>query len=280
MAADDDQRASVIDYFDFYPSLALSIVGLVLFTIAAAAVFVMTLKTRQWFMVIASIVGLMEAAGYACRIKMLSATVYGAYVAMQCLLIIPPSFLALVQYITLGKVVGLVGSRYPDRKLFVKPKLVIWVFFALEITALACQGAGAGLSVSTKGVSNLNSGRVLLLLGLVALVVLIICYLVTAIYVNLSPKYSIKSSPSMRKLFPVLYTCTSLLLIRNIFRLIEFGQGFNGPIADQEKYFYGFDALMIILILVLNTVFHFGLYLKAYPSELKEAEHSPTVEVI
>ena len=276
----DDQRASVIDYFNFYPSLALSIVGLVLFTIAALTVFAMTLKTRQWYMVIATIVGLMEAAGFACRIKMLNSTVYGAYVAMQCLLIIPPSFLALVQYITLGKVVGLVGRRFPDRKLFVKPKLVIWLFFALEITALACQGAGAGLSVSTKGVSNLNSGRVLLLLGLVALVVLIISYLITAIYVSRSPQYAIKSSPSMQKLFPVLYVCTSLLLIRNIFRLVEFGQGFNGAIAAQEKYFYGFDALMIILILVINTVFHFGLYLKAYPSEVKEAGQSPSVEVI
>ena len=275
-----DVRADVISYFDFYPSLALSIVGLVLFTIAAFAVFAMTLKTKQWYMVIASIVGLMEAGGYSARIAMLSRPVFGAFVVMQCLLIISPSFLALVQYITLAKVINLVKMRYPDRKLLVRPKLVIWGFFAMEITALACQGAGAGLSVSTQGVSNIGSGRVLLIVGLVALVVLIICYLVTAIYVNLSPAYAIKSSPIMRKLFPVLYVCTSLLLIRNIFRLIEFGQGFNGAISDQEKYFYGFDALMIILILVINTVFHFGLYLKAYPSELKEEEHPSSVELV
>ena len=273
-------RADVIDYFNFYPSLALSIVGLVLFAIGALSVFAMTVRTRQWYMVIASIVGLMEMGGFACRIKMLNQAVYGAYVAMQCLLIIPPSFLALVQYITLAKVVSLVRMRYPDRKLLVKPKLVIWGFFAMEITALACQGAGAGLSVSTKGVSNLNSGRILLLLGLVALVVLILCYLLTAIYVNLSPRYAIKSSPNMRKLFPVLYTCTSLLLIRNIFRLVEFGQGFEGAIASQEKYFYGFDALIIILILLLNTIFHFGLYLKAYPTEFKEGGQSSSVEIV
>lgn len=38
-----------------------------------------------------------SAAGYACRISMFNKVQYGAYVAMQCLLIIPPSFLALVQ---------------------------------------------------------------------------------------------------------------------------------------------------------------------------------------
>ncbi len=275
-----DVRADVISYFDFYPSLALCIVGLVLFTIAAFTVFAMTLKTRQWYMVIASIVGILEAGGYASRIAMLSRPVFGAYVTMQCLLIISPSFLALVQYITLAEVITLVKMRYPDRKLLVKPKLVIWGFFAIEITALACQGAGAGLSVSTQGVSNLGSGRTLLIIGLVALVVLVISYLITAIYVNLSPRYAIKSSPNMRKLFPVLYVCTSLLLIRNIFRLVEFSQGFNGAIANQEKYFYGFDGLMIFLILIFNTIFHFGLYLKAYPSELKEGEGLPSVEVV
>lgn len=34
--------------------------------------------------------------------------------------------------------------------------------------------------------------------------------------------------------------------------------------------FYILDALLILLILATNTFFHFGLYLKAYPREVKE----------
>lgn len=275
-----DNRSDVIDYFDFYPSKAMSIVALTLFAIAGLAVLAVTVKTRQWYMCIAGIVGLMEMAGFACRIQMLHKTVYGAYVAMQCLLIIPPSFLALVQYITLGKVIILVKQRYPERKMFLRPKWVIWGFFAMEIIALACQGAGAGLSVSDKGVdSTLKSGRILLIIGLVALVVLIGCYAITAVVVHSSPRYGVRHSPNLRRLFPVLYTCTALLMIRNIFRLVEFGQGFEGAIADQEKYFYGFDSLMIILILMINTIFHFGFFLKAYPSELKVQEPRAAVEL-
>lgn len=279
--ASDDVRAEVIDYFDFYPSMALSIVALVLFILASLTVLGMTIKTRQWYMVIASIVGFMEMGGYACRIQMLHKPIYGAYVAMQCLLIIPPSFLALVQYITLGKVVALVKQRFPERKLLVKPRLVIWGFFVMEIIALTCQGAGAGLSVSDKGVNDtLKSGRALLIVGLVALVVLMLCYGITAVYVNRSPLYDVKHSHNLRRLFPVLYVCTGLLLIRNIFRLVEFAQGFEGAIARQEKYFYGFDALMIFLILIVNTFFHFGIYLKAYPTEAKAEAPSSSVEVV
>ena len=276
----EDIRADVIDYFEFYPSNALSIVSLCLFLIVSLTVFAMTIKTRQWYMVIASIVGLLEMAGYACRIQMTKKPVYGAFVAMQCFLIISPSFLALVQYITLGKVVALVQQRFPDRRLLVKPKLVIWGFFVMEIIALSCQGAGAGLSVSSKGVNqNLAAGRVLLILGLVALVVLIACYGFTSIYVARSPKYSVQQSPNLRRLFPALFTCTGLLLIRNIFRLVEFSQGFYGYIARHEGYFYGLDALVVFLHLVVNTFLHFGVYLKAYPSEVKESLPPSNVEL-
>lgn len=273
----DQKYDDIISYFHFWPSKALAIIGLCLFLISALTVLGMTLKTRQWYMVIASIVGLMEMAGYACRISMLNKPVYGVYVAMQCLLIIPPSFLALVQYITLGKVVALVKQRYPERKLLVKPRAVMIGFFVFEIAALACQGAGAGLSVSTDGVNqNEQAGKALLIVGLVALVLLIALYWATAVYIHVNPRYSIRQSPNMRWLFPVLYACTVLLLTRNIFRLIEFSQGWYGRLAVQEKYFYTLDALLIFLILVINSFFHFGLYLKAYPSEHppKAAPHS------
>ena len=255
--------------------------GLSLFLIVSLTVLAMTVKTRQWYMVIASIVGLLEMGGYACRISMFHKPLYGAYVAMQCLLIIPPSFLALVQYITLGKVVRLVQQRFPDRKLLVKPKAVMVGFFAIEIAALACQGAGAGISVSNNESTGTNqtAGKALLIVGLVALVLLIVCYGATAIYVHISPLYGIRQSRNMRWLFPVLYACTILLLIRNVFRLIEFAQGWYGSIALREKYFYTLDALMIFLILVINTVFHFGIYLKAYPYETQHKGIASAVEM-
>lgn len=118
----------VLDYFHFWPSRDLAIVALSLFLFASLTVLAMTIYTRSWcavhyitsiqdlhppaerkrklwlkvtctcrYMVIVTIVGLMEMGGYACRISMFDKTQYGVYVAMQCLLIIPPSFLALVQ---------------------------------------------------------------------------------------------------------------------------------------------------------------------------------------
>lgn len=121
----------VLDYFHFWPSRDLAILALSLFLFASLTVLAMTVYTRSWYamqymnlntssetrihlqkekrsvadvtsaacryMVIVTIVGLLEMGGYACRISMFQNAQYGVYVAMQCLLIIPPSFLALVQ---------------------------------------------------------------------------------------------------------------------------------------------------------------------------------------
>lgn len=101
----------------------------------------------------------------------------------------------------------------------VKPKAVIWGFFVIELLALALQGAGAGTSVSNDGPpQNETLGKALLIVGLVALVVLIICYLITAVFVCTRPEYGVRQSPSLKKLFAALFACTLLLLTRNIFR--------------------------------------------------------------
>lgn len=87
-----------------------------------------------------------------------------------------------------------------------KPTAVVWGFFGIELAALALQGAGAGTSVSSDGPpTNAALGKSLLITGLVALVVLIACYLCTAIYVHLKPIYGVRQSHSMRRLFAVLW---------------------------------------------------------------------------
>ena len=103
--------------------------------------------------------------GYACRIRMLSHPLRGVYIAMQCLLIIPPSFLALVDYIVLGRVVAMIQAAKPSPMGYrdLKPKWLTWAFFAAEIVSLALQGAGAALvfpaTLSVLGATFRGPGR-------------------------------------------------------------------------------------------------------------------------
>ncbi|KAK9808269.1 hypothetical protein WJX73_005405 [Symbiochloris irregularis] len=172
---------------------------------------------------------------------------------MQCLLIIPPSFLALVDYIALGRLIGLIqATKAPGTPFTLRPQLVTWVFFALEIASLACQGAGAGLSVGDPkkhmDAPHATLGKILLIVGLATLVALIFFFLCTTVYVQKSRQLQVPElRPSLQTVFLGLYATTTLLLIRNTFRVVEFSMGWHGWLARHELLFYLLDSLMILI---------------------------------
>jgi len=71
----------------------------------------------------------------------------------------------------------------------------------------------------------------------------------TARSVSLSP-----STNGWRRMLLVLYITSTLILIRSVFRLIEFVQGSGGVLQSMEVYLYVFDsALMLIVMLIFNA---------------------------
>jgi len=55
-----------------------------------------------------------------------------------------------------------------------------------------------------------------------------------------------------------LYTAGILILIRSIFRVIEFTQGNNGTIMTHEIFLYIFDAVLMLGVMVMLNVIHPG----------------------
>jgi magnesium-transporting ATPase (P-type) len=59
-----------------------------------------------------------------------------------------------------------------------------------------------------------------------------------------------------RSLLFALYTASALILIRSVYRLIEFAQGNNGYLIRREVFLYVFDAAMMLLVMVVMNIFH------------------------
>ena len=173
-----------------------------------------------------------------------------------------------LQYVTLGKAVRAIQDAHPG-KYDIRPRLLTGGYFAIEILSLTLQGIGAGTSVSnTQGPAKSgSSGKTLLLVGLSLLVALMFSFIVNGIYIYFAAVYGIRKSPAMRKLFWVLAISTVLLLTRNIFRLIEFSGGWDSAIAKKEVYYYTLDALLVLIILGMYSIFHFGIFFNAYRRE-------------
>jgi len=53
-----------------------------------------------------------------------------------------------------------------------------------------------------------------------------------------------------------LYIASVLILIRSIFRLIEYAQGNDGYLISHEAFMYVFDAMLMFFAMVAMNVFH------------------------
>ena len=54
----------------------------------------------------------------------------------------------------------------------------------------------------------------------------------------------------------VLYAVSTLILVRNLFRVIEYVHGNDGYLLSQEWTLYIFDAVLMLLVMVLLAVVH------------------------
>lgn len=55
-----------------------------------------------------------------------------------------------------------------------------------------------------------------------------------------------------------LYIVSILILVRSVFRLIEFVSGHDGPLMKHEVYLYVFDASLMLLVVLSLSIVHPG----------------------
>ena len=66
---------------------------------------------------------------------------------------------------------------------------------------------------------------------------------------------------SWKKHLNALYGASVLIMVRSIFRVVEYIQGYDGYLLQHEWYLYVFDAVLMLAVMVLFNVVH--------PSEVK-----------
>ena len=67
-----------------------------------------------------------------------------------------------------------------------------------------------------------------------------------------------------------LYIASILILVRSVFRLIEYAQGNDGYLISHEAFMYVFDATLMFFAMVAMNVFHPSIVLSAH----KDTRHS------
>lgn len=211
---------NVEDYFQYSPSIPVNIVALVLFSAITVIIAVQNVKYKQRYMWVVVFTGCLEVAGYVSRLIASEKVNLGAYIANLVFIILAPNFLALANYITVGKI----AERLQLSGRFLNTKSIAIGFFIIDIICIAVQGGGSASISSTLQETGQASetGTRVVLVGLAVQLFFFASFTVVTAYV-----YYLQRTRATHKVPLELYiglTATILLItLRNIYRVIEIG---------------------------------------------------------
>lgn len=220
----------------------------VCFIILTLAHLGLMLWKRSWIMVWLIIGGILEITGY------LSSG--GGHGAQTVQVIIAPIFIAASVYISLG---GLLKRLKVKNIIPINTSFQSILFIVVDVVCFGLQIAGIVLQLindnKTIGTAMIIGGFVLQLLSFAYFLTLVILSHKKLVRFFEFGGYK-KTRYSWSNYIKVMYCVISLFLIRNIFRLVEYAQGWNGYIFHHAIFAYIFDACTMVLIFLILVVIH------------------------
>jgi hypothetical protein len=195
---------------------------------------------------------IVQVVGYASRAAAASRT--GSlvpFVIQQNNILLAPVLYAASIYMTLGRIIRSVkGEKYA----MISPRWLTALFLGGDILALAVQGSAAGLMVVAE-YAKMAQG--IAIAGLVIQVITFGLFWITSWMFHLKMRRNaeatclisdeVKWEQSMR----MLYGVSALIMLRSVFRLIEFTVGVDGYLLSHEWPLYIFDAVPMVCVMCI-----------------------------
>ncbi|KAF8245379.1 RTA1-domain-containing protein [Wilcoxina mikolae CBS 423.85] len=249
-------------FYRYDPSLVAASVFTVLFFLFAGLHTFQIIKTRTWYFIPLLVGALMEAIGYIGRIQShYHPLTLGPFILQSVLLLVAPALLAASIYMILGRIIHLVDAEHHS------PIPIKWLtktFVTGDVLSFLMQSGGAGL-MSSKKPKSVDLGQKVIVGGLFVQVLFFVMFLVVALVFNkrIRREPTVNASTLQQDgktgwmtLLRVLYTASAFILIRSLFRVIEYIQGNAGYLLRNEVWLYIFDSCLMLAVVVMFNVIH------------------------
>lgn len=280
--------------YHYEPSLAAAIITCALFGFGTLLHIYQACASRAWYMIPLLLGGICEAIGYIGRVLGASEApdyALGPYIIQALLILVAPPLIAASVYMIMGYIISATDG---DQHSIIRRKLLTTIFVVGDVTSFMIQSTGAG-TLAKKEENARKAGNWIVIGGL-AVQLIFFGFFIAVISVfwirmrrNPTAQSKLLTVPWSKHLF-VLFSASVLIMVRSVFRLIEYVQGQNGYLLKHELYLYVFDAaLMFATLLIFNIIhptqisavakggnmIHLGLWLKPAerPTSIEEKEN-------
>ncbi|KAI5917394.1 RTA1-domain-containing protein [Camillea tinctor] len=250
-----------IVFFEYRPNEAAGYAFLALFGIAALVHLFFILQLRAWFCIALFLGGISETFGYYGRARASKdPSQVGPFIQQNLLILVAAPFLAASIYMSLGRLtVGLGAQRHS----VISVRWMTKIYVLVDIGCIGSQFVGSIIPASGDPDAIKNS-RIILIAGLIVQLSALSLFIFTCWHVHTrvkrNPPDMLLENPALQweKYFWAVEGMTGLMLIRSMVRSIEYLQGEGGFVISHEVFIYLFDAVPMLLIMVILAVVHPG----------------------
>jgi len=185
----------------------------------------------------------------------------GPFIAQTLFILLAPIIYSASIYALLEKLLQYIGA---EKCLPIRASLITKLYVGGDIFTFLVQAAGASMLVGATSVSKLNTGKSVVLIGLAVQILFFFSFVFLIIRAHVvTHKNEILPGQGNWKLqFKVLETGSILILIRSIYRVIDFADGPNSTVGTHEAFAYILDSLMMLFLQLLYNIWYPGKILK------------------
>jgi len=216
-------------------------------------------RHKAWFCTPFFIGGIFETVGYIGRAissKETTNWTLGPYIMQSLLLLLAPAFFAATIYMTLGRIISYTAG---ESQALVKRRLLTKLFVAGDVLSFLTQSGGGGLMASQNAATR-KTGSSVVVGGLFLQILFFSLFVIVAITFNIRikkrPTERSAAFPQWQKHLNMLYATSTLILIRSVFRVVEYLGGNDGYLMHHEVFLYAFDTILMFVVMVLLNVVH------------------------
>ncbi|KAL2815211.1 RTA1 like protein-domain-containing protein [Aspergillus cavernicola] len=253
--------------YGYNPSIPAGALFLVLFGASTGYHIYQLIKARALYFIPFAIGGAFQVIGYLFRLLSHNNTDSTAKYALQTVLIlIAPALYAASIYMVLGRLVTYLDAQQHS---LVRVTWMTKIFVTGDVVSFLMQCGGGGLMAGDDPDTR-TIGENITIIGLVVQVVFFGFFLITSIIFH----WRINRTPTARSteglqhrggswmarnwvtLLIALYVVSVLILIRSVFRLVEFIDGYGGYLMSHEVFIYLFDATLMLFVMGILNFWH------------------------
>ncbi|KAH8893853.1 RTA1 protein [Thozetella sp. PMI_491] len=247
-AADTVADANPFRLYHYNPTIPGAVIFALLFLSTTLLHFWQLFRNRCWFMLPLATGGILEMMGYAARAKSGTESpdwTLGPYIVQAILLLVAPALFAATIYMELGRIITVVDG---ESHTLIRKQWMTKLFVTGDILSFVLQAGGGGYQAAGS-LEALNSGAKVIIAGLFVQLICFGCFIVIAVAfhlaVNRTPTVRSRSTINWKRHMRALYLGSFLIMVRSVFRAVEYLQGFNGYLLSHEAYLYIFDAVLM-----------------------------------